>query len=189
MNDIVRPSLLLLFAISSLNAAELPKRAFPTRYAPLWENSPFTTKRIPPPEGPALNPFGDWALKGVAPIAGGYLITLLNRKNPAEPVPHIDTDKPSEFQVLSVERDPGNPMGTVVYLQKGDMKGSVTYDAKLSVLTSQKKQGPKPPAGPTPTGVQRQLQIGTTLVAPTRPVTPAPTGPRQIRSRVVSPSQ
>ena len=179
MNSIVRPSLLLLFAVSGLNAAELPKKAPLSRYAELWTKSPFTTTPPPQSGAPEVNPFDDWALKGVAPIAGGYLITLLNKKNPAEAVPPIDTDKPSEFQVLSIERDPDNALGTVVYLQKGDMKGSVTFDPKLSVPKAPPKQGPKPPGVPKPPGP---------VVPAPQPVVPAqPPASRQPRSRVVPP--
>lgn len=182
MNSIVRPSLLLLFAISGLNAAELPKKAPLSRYAELWTKSPFTNPPPPPADAPLVNPFEDLALKGVAPIAGGYLITLLNKKNPAEAVPPIDTDKPSEFQVLSIERDPDNAMGTVVYLQKGDIKGSVTFDPKLSVPKAPPKQGPKPPGGQKPPGAPIVPAPPAPPIAPTQPPTS-----RQPRSRVVPP--
>ena len=180
MNSIVRPCLLLLLAVTGLNAAELPKKALLSRYTSLWDNSPFTTKPPPTATGPVENPFDNWALKGVAPIAGGYLITLINKKNPAEAVPPIDTDRPSEYKVESVERDPDNPLGTVVYLSKGDLKGSVTFDEKLSI--------PKPPAakpghklpGQPPTPGQPQA-------APAPPVAPTGVDPRQPRARVVPP--
>ena len=179
MNSIVRPSLLLLFALASLNAAELPKKAMLSRYAPLWDSSPFTTKPPPPPSAPEVNPFEDWALKGVAPIAGGYYITLINKKKPGEAVPPIDTDKPSEFKVLRVERDPDNAFGTTVYLSKGAMTGSVTYDEKLSI--------PKAPVAKAGHKLPGQAQIpGQPPLPQIQPVAPS-IPPNQMRPRVVPP--
>ncbi|MEI7912842.1 MAG: hypothetical protein WCK77_24720 [Verrucomicrobiota bacterium] len=181
MHSIVRPSLLLLLAISGLNAAELPKKAQLSRYSSLWDNSPFTTKPPPTPTGPVENPFDNWALKGVAPIAGGYLITLINKKNPAEAVPPIDTDRPSEYKVLSIERDPDNALGTVVYLSKGDLKGSVTFDEKLSIPKPPAvKPGHKLPGQPPVPGQPPQLQPQPQPVAPV-------VDTRQPRARVVPP--
>jgi hypothetical protein len=176
MNSIIRPCLFLLIAISGLSAAELPKKAPLTRYKSLWDNSPFTTKPQAADPGPLKNPFEDLALKGVAPIAGGYLITLINTKNPAEAVPPIDTDRPSEYQVLKIERDPDKPLGTIVHLQKGSQIGSVTYNEKF---TTPKVAAAVPAAAHKGPG---QPQI------PGQPVQPGQPGEaRQPRPRVVPP--
>ncbi len=172
-----RSSWLLLLAISGLGAAELPKKAPLSRYQALWQNSPFTTPPAPVAGVPLEDPFAGWALKGIAPIGSGYLITLINRKNPAEPVPAIDTDRPSEFTIDRIERNPDKPLGTVVYLSKGTLKGSITYDDKLSTV--------KPPAvkpGPHPPG---QPQIPGQPVQPNQPAQPGAV--RQPRPRVVPP--
>ena len=180
MHSIVRPSLLLFLAVSGLNAADLPKKAPLSRYTELWTKSPFTAPPKPVDDGPVVNPFEDLALKGVAPIAGGYLITLINKKNPAEAMPPIDTDQPSEFQVLRIEHDPDKALGTVVYLSKGDITGSVTFDEKLSF--------PKAPIKP-PVNKTAQPQPGQVVPPKPPPVpTPPPTPPsasRQPRARVV----
>ena len=184
MHSIVRSSLLLLVALTGLNAAELPKKALLSRYSGLWTNSTFTAPPKPVDDGPVINPFEDLVLKGIAPIAGGYLITLINRKNPAEAVPPIDTDHPSEYKVLSIERDPDKPLGTVVYLSRGTQTGSVTFDEKLSMpkLAAPKPVNKQPPGRP---------QIPVPPVAQPAPQIPTPAGStpsRQMRSRVVAPT-
>ena len=180
MHPIIRPSLLLLFlAVTGLQAAELPKKAPLSLYTELWTKSPFTAPPKPPDDGPVVNPFDDLALKGVAPIAGGYLITLINKKNPAEAVPPIDTDQPSEYKVLRIERDPDKALGTVVYLSKGTITGSVTFDEKLSVpKPSVAKVEPKKPGTPPVPGQP---------VQPVPPQVPTPTAAPLIRPRVVPP--
>ncbi len=182
MHSIARSSLLLLVALTGLNAAELPKKAPLSRYSGLWTNSPFTAPPKPVDDGPVINPFEDLVLKGIAPIAGGYLITLINKKNPAETVPPIDTDRPSEYKVLSIERDPDKPLGTVVYLSRGTQTGSVTFDEKLSMP---KPAAPKPankqpgrPPVPVPPVAQPAPQIPT----------PAGTPSSRMRSRIVPPA-
>ena len=179
MNTIALPSLLSLFAVIGLNAAELPKKAPITRYSELWVHSPFTAPPKTVEAGPQEDPFKDLALKGIAPIAGGYLITLINRKNPAEAVPPIDTDQPSEYKVLRIERDPDKALGTVVYLSKGTITGSVTFDEKLSVpKPSVAKVAPKKPGTPPVPGQP---------VQPVPPQVPTPTAAPLIRPRVVPP--
>ncbi|KAB2641042.1 MAG: hypothetical protein DVB26_05575 [Verrucomicrobia bacterium] len=180
MYPLIRPSLLLLLALTGLHAADLPKKAPLSRYSELWTKSPFTAPPKPVDDAPVANPFDDLALKGIAPIAGGYLITLINKKNPTEVVPPIDTDQPSEYQVLRIERDPDKPLGTVVYLSKGTITGSVTFDEKLSV--------PKPPVAKV--ALKKPGQPGQPVppVPPVAPLVPAPTNViRQPRPRVVPP--
>ena len=169
------PCLLLLLAITGLDAAELPKKAQLNRYASLWQSSPFTTKPKLEDPGPTVNPFEDLALKGIAPIAGGYLITLINRKDPSD-VTSIDTDRPaaSEYKFVKVDRNPDKPLGTVVTLTKGSSTGTVAYDDKLSTL--------KPPAAKNP----QQHPPGQPQI-PGQPPQPPQPGQRQPRSRVIPP--
>ncbi|KAB2641651.1 MAG: hypothetical protein DVB25_01175 [Verrucomicrobia bacterium] len=178
MHSIIRPGLLLLLVLTGLQAAELPKKAPLSRYTELWTKSPFTAPPKPVEDGPVVNPFADWALKGIAPIAGGYLITLINKKNPAEAVPPIDTDQSSEYQVLRIERNPDKPLGTVVYLSKGAITGSVTFDEKLSA--------PKPSVAKAPPKMPGQPQMPGQAVPPAAPQVPAP-AVLQPRPRVVPP--
>ncbi|MEO5713861.1 MAG: hypothetical protein ABIT37_10280 [Luteolibacter sp.] len=149
-------------------SAELPKKMPVGRYSGLWMSSPFTSK--PPPPGPMVegNPLEDYALIGVSPIAGGYRVSLINKKNPEERV-LVDSDNPaSKFKILNVTRKPGDPLGTVVRLTSGSVTGTVTYDEKLLTLAApaakaaapgqppQPGQPPMPGQPPNPNNPQRQ---------------------------------
>lgn len=138
--------LLLTPAITGWALAELPRKAPLTKYTGLWTNSPFTAKPPPPEQAALANPLEDYALLGVSPISGGYRVTMLNRKNPAERVT-VDSDKPSGgFKVLSVKRKDGDPLGTVVQMASGSIKGSVSFEQNMLTLTPQ--QQPQPPQQP-----------------------------------------
>lgn len=167
--------LLLSSAIVGCVAAELPRKAPITKYTGLWTNSPFTAKPPPPEQAALANPLEDYALLGVSPIAGGYRVTMMNQKNPAERVT-VDSDKPSGgFKVLSVKRKSGDPLGTVVQMSSGSNTGSVSFQQAMLTLTPQ-QQAPNPQMPP---GIQ-----------PPQPGQPQLTGQqpvRQPRPRVVPP--
>jgi hypothetical protein len=172
---------LLFVAMACATAIEVPKQAPLTRYAQLWTQSPFTTPPPPPESAPPPNPFEDMVLRGIIPLdKGGYLITLIDKKDPSK-VTRIDTEsKNAEFQVDKVEREPGNRLATLVHLTKGSMTGTVGYDEALSVV----KQAPPPQ--------QRAPQPGQPpQVAPGMPQIPQPNvgqpGSRSPRQRVVQP--
>lgn len=123
------------------------------------------------------NPLEDYALIGVSPIAGGYRVSLINKKNPEERL-LVDTDNPAaKFKILNVTRKPGDPLGTVVRLSTGTVTGTVTYDDKLLTLVAApaKAAAPgQPPQPGQPPGAQ--------------PPQPQPNpGQRQPRPRVVPP--
>lgn len=176
---------LFLLASAAIAAADLPRPTPVTRYAGLWTNSPFTTK--PPPPGPAteVNPLEDYALGGISPIAGGYRITLLNRKNPEERIVIPDN---KEFKILSVQYSP-NPLETTVRLSSGTKTGSVTFDETLLTLKT-----PPPPAQPqpgaTPAGAPGAQPPGVPGAAPNANGQAPANGesPRQPRPRVVAPA-
>ena len=96
-------------------------------YSHLWKNSPFTTPRqkvaVPTPD-----PFGHYALAGVAPIPGGYRINLLDRRDPGTSI--VLSDRP-EFKLLTVHYSSGNPLDTTVRLSLEGKEGIVTFDPKL----------------------------------------------------------
>ncbi len=171
-------------------SAELPKKMPLGRYSGLWMSSPFTSK--PPPPQPMVegNPLEDYALIGVSPIAGGYRVSLINKKNPEERL-LVDSDNPgSKFKILNVTRTPGDPLGTVVRLNTGSVTGTVTYDEKLLTLAAAPAnagahppgQPPMPgqvPGGqPQPANIQ-QRQPRPRVVPPPAPVPGAPQ-PQQI---------
>jgi hypothetical protein len=170
--------LLLAPALTGWAAADLPRKAPISKYTGLWTNSPFTSKPPPPEAGPALNPLEDYTLGGVSPIAGGYRVTLLNKKKPQERI-ITESDKPSGgFKILGVTRKPGDPLGTVVRLSSGSVTGTVTFDEASLKLTPPPAAAPAANASP---GVQPPGQ-------PPQPVPPgANTALRQPRPRVVQP--
>lgn len=180
-----------LAGAAALHAVEVPKKAPLTRYQSLWNESPFTTK--PPPPGPVetVNPFEDLALRGIAPLSnGGYLITLVNRKNPEETT-SIDTERSSDYKVVKVERNPEKRLGTVVHLTKGTVSGTVEYDEKISSAPKTAKppkanqpnqpgQPPGAPAGPQLPGAPQNdpNRQGRRTVVPPPATTPgAPAAP------------
>ena len=157
-------SAIALAGVAALHAVEVPKKAPLTRYQSLWNESPFTTKPLPPPPDATVNPFEDMALRSIAPLSnGGYLINLVNRKN-LEETTSIDTERSSEYKVVKVERNPDKRLGTVVHLTKGTVSGTVAYDEKISSAPKTAKppkanqpnhpgQPPGAPAGPQLPGV------------------------------------
>lgn len=172
------PAIFLLSTLAGA-VADVPQKPLESKYQPLWTNSPFTAKPEIGPGPAEVNPLDDYALGGVSPIAGGYRVTLLNRKNPQERIT-VDSDRSSEFKILSVNRKPGDPLGTVVRLAHGTKQGSVTFDEKLLTLQA-------PPAAPQP-----QQQQNNQGAVPGIPGTgnnnpQAQGGQRQPRPRVVPP--
>jgi hypothetical protein len=173
-------SLLSCIALGSAWAsADLPKKQPVGRYSGLWMNSPFTSKPPPVSAAEAINPLSDYALIGLAPIAGGYRVTLINKKTPDERI-HFETDNPSsKYKVLGVTRKEGDPLGTVVRLSDGTNTGSVSYDEKLLTLAAApaKAAPPQPGQQPNPNmppGAQPQPNNGQLQRQPRPRVVPPP---------------
>lgn len=135
-------SLFLLAGFSSILTAEIPRKAPITRYTGLWTNSPFTSK--PPPVAPTSvdNPLDDFTLAGIAPVPGGYRITIVNKKD-LNDVIVIDPSGSSDFKLVSVSRNPEVSLGTTVVLSADGKQGTVTFEPDLITLN-------KPPAAPEP---------------------------------------
>jgi hypothetical protein len=168
-------TLLLALALAGAAAADLPKKAPLTKYTRLWTDSPFTSKPEPPPIGPVANPLEDYALLGVSPVAAGYRVTMINKKQPEERV-IIETNRPAEgFKILSVAHKPGDPLGTVVRLESGSTTGTIAFEDKFLTLAPP----PAPKAAPQqPPGIPGQ---------PPQPGQPNQPQVRQPRPRVVPP--
>ena len=181
MHSAARIVLLVLALAAWAAAADLPKKAPLTKYTGLWTNSPFTSKPPPPETGPVVNPLEDYALAGVSPVRSGYRVTLLNKKKPEERIT-VDSDNlKSDFKILKVTRKAGDPLGTVVLMQSGTVKGPVTFDEKLLALAA--PPAPKVPAAATAPGQPGQPQLG----QPGQPQPGQPGQSRQPRPRVVPP--
>lgn len=141
--------LLLSLLFCSMLHADGPQKAPLTRYTGLWTNSPFTSKPPPPEAAPTVNPFDDYTLSGIAPVPGGYRITLVNKTNPEEKRV-IEPGIKNEFTVVSVDRNPDKALGTTVVLSSGTLQGTVTFEPELLTLNS---PPPPPPPANLPPGV------------------------------------
>jgi hypothetical protein len=168
---------LLLPALAGWLAADVPRKAPLTKYTTLWTSSPFTSKPPPPEQGPEVNPLEDYALCGVSPIASGYRVTLIHKKNPEDRIV-VDSDKPAGgFEILAVMHKTGDPLATVVRMSSGGVTGTVAFDQALLTLTP-------PPAANTeqqqPPGAQPQQPVPAVQQPPQQPI-------RQLRPRVLPP--
>jgi hypothetical protein len=163
--------------------AAVPKKAPAVKYTGLWTNSPFTSKPPvvdgPPPE----NPLDDYTLTGIAPVPGGYRITIINKKNPDDKkvIEPGGTDK--DFTVVSVDRNPEKALGTTVVLSTGTMEGTVSFEPELITLkaapaAAPQQQGNLPPGVTPAMAAQKNAQKNGSgeNTSPPRPrIVPPPT--------------
>ncbi len=174
----MKPSVLIILLsvmLGSISFAEVPQKAALQNYSGLWTNSPFTTKPAGPDKTLLINPFDDYSLTGIAPIQGGYRITITNKKSKKKHI--IEPGTPSEFKVISVDRNPEVSLGTTVTLTNGNLQGTVRFEPNLVVLNTPSTQKPAENASPTPDPNQPPPP-------PNGQVTPnAP-----VRSRIVAPA-
>lgn len=169
--------ILILFVLTNWILADLPKKAPISRYAQLWQNSPFTSKPPPHEEVEAPNPLENYALIGVSSIgSGNFRVTIINKTKPDEPRKYIESNQIKDgFRILEVIRKPGDPVGTTVKMQSGSITGTIKYDEQLLSLTPAAPQNPQ--AAPNIPGV------------PPQPVDSNGQPMRQPRPRVVPPPQ
>lgn len=176
--------------ISSLLAAcliaqaygDIPKKPPLTRYTGLWSNSPFTSKPAPETVAAVNNPLEDFTLTGIAPVPGGYRITIVNKKNP-EDKHVIEPGGSSDFKLVSVNRNPEVSLGTKVVLSAGGTEGTVSFEPDLISL----KAAPQAPApnpaeqgqqgnqNPTPAQL-KQAQAQAQQQKPATRIVPPPNG-------------
>lgn len=124
-------NLLIAASLCQFAMAAAPTPVMPGRYARLWNDSPFTTKPII--EGPiVVNPFEDYALGGVTPLEGAYLVTLFNKKKPEERV--SIPGNTLGFKVVEVHPGTKGPLSTTVVISNGNKTGVVGFDEKLLVV-------------------------------------------------------
>lgn len=157
--------------------AAIPTKQPLVKYTGLWTSSPFTSKPPPPPPGQTVNPLDDFTLTGIAPVPGGYRITIISKKNP-EIKKVIEPGRPGEFSVVSVNRNPNKALGTTVVLSTGSMQGTVSFEEEM--LTLKAAPAPQPPAQ------QNNLPPGVTAAQANGQ--PEPAAPqRRARPRIVVP--
>ncbi len=136
---------ILVFLSSAISLpADIPRKAPLTRYTGLWTNSPFTSKPPPPESAPTINPLEDFTLTGIAPVPGGYRITIISKKDP-DLKEIIEPGSKSDYKIVSVNRTPGNALGTTVVLSAGNVQGTVAFEPEMLVL-----KAPPAPQQPQP---------------------------------------
>lgn len=136
--------------------ADVPVKKPLQLYSKLWAPSPFT--KPPVDIGPAapVNQFKDYHLTSIAPVDGGYLITIANKKDKNAKKIVLETDSKSDsksgFKVVKVERNPEIRLGTVVTLTDGSTQGEVRFEPDIVVLNTPVSQnaGQQLPPGINP---------------------------------------
>ncbi|OYV03709.1 MAG: hypothetical protein CFE26_20735 [Verrucomicrobiales bacterium VVV1] len=124
-------NLLIAASLCQFAMAAAPTPVMPNRYGRLWNDSPFTTKPIV--VAPiTVNPFEDYALGGVTPLEGTYLVTLFNKKKPEERV--SIPGNTLGFKVVEVHPGKEGPLSTSVTISNGSRTGTVGFDEKLLVV-------------------------------------------------------
>jgi hypothetical protein len=172
----LKAPIFILCLLAGVAAADLPKKAPISRYTPLWTNSPFTSKPPPPAAGPENNPLDDYSLIGISPINdNGYRVTLINKKKPEERITVDSGSTKTGFKILSVTRKAGDPLGTVVNMMSGSMKGSVSFDQKLLTLAAAPAAKAVPPVpGQPPQPPAQAGQVPQPMRQPRPRVVPPP---------------
>lgn len=163
----------------SFSLAQVPERKPHSFYKELWDNSPFTAKPVVTGVPKMSNFFDDYHLTGIAPIEGGYRITIANKKDKNAKKIIIEPGNHSGFDVVSVNRNPEISLGTTVTLKKDGIKGVVRFEPSLVVLST-----PATMTNPAnnPPGVVAPNQP-TQLNPPSGQVAPNPTA----RPRIIPP--
>lgn len=192
----------LLLATAGLASAGAPQKKNVSSYSPLWTNSPFTTKPLPPDRGPEVSAFDDWALGGVSEIDGGYMITLLHKKNAGDTqiirpsgtrvttkgeMKHLPPGDPTAFKVERVDFGKASWKDTTVQLSSGGRVGAVKFDDKLLSPTASAAPAQGRPAAQPGQPVLPGQPVKPGLQNPPGVITPQPPGVRPPRQRVLPP--
>lgn len=137
-----------------LASADVPQKAPLVKYTGLWTNSPFTSRPVIGPINPVANVFDDFTLTGIAPVPGGYRITIMNKKKPDEKevITPGETNN-SGFKVVSVDRNPEKTLGTSVTLSSGSVQGTVIFEPDLMKLKAAPAGAPQQQQGNLPPGI------------------------------------
>lgn len=150
--------LLLLAGLPGVAMAALPGKKEGKTYSHLWNNSPFTERRLKT-ENPPPDPFEHLALAGVAPIPGGYRINLLDRRNPGTP---IQLSERPELRIIAVHYSAENLLNTTVRLSLEGTEGVVTFDPKLLKPRPDAVNATSPPPSPPAQVPTRQPRVRAT---------------------------
>ncbi|MEK7949907.1 hypothetical protein [Luteolibacter soli] len=181
--------LTLLLAGTTAFAAGPPVKKPVTSYLHLSQNSPFTTKPVVTAEHREDTTFEDWALGGVSEVEGGYMVTLVNKKNQGETqvikprgtvhstkdeMKWINPGAPGSFKVDKVEFGKKSWKDTIVMVSVGDKKGTMKFDDKQMAPTAAAAApgGNRPPGQPGQPGQPQPGQQVPQVQQPGQPVLP-----------------
>ena len=151
--------LTILLATSVLVAAQAPRKDALTKYRQLWEKSLVTEKPAPPEkeEEEVPSELDDYVLGGWSQTSQGYLVSLINSKNPKERLT-IAPGMPNRagYQVLDVKRDPLNYKSSQVLVQLGTNQKWIGYEDKFLTLQQPASAQRKRAAQAKPKTTQQQ---------------------------------
>ena len=128
---------ILLLVGSVFASAQAPRKNPLTKYRQLWEKS-LVTVPPPPPEKEEVEKvteLDDYVLGGWSQTSQGYLVSLINSKNPKERIT-IAPGMPNKggYQVVDVKRDPMNYKSSEVLIQVGSDQKWIGYEDKFLTL-------------------------------------------------------
>lgn len=199
--------LTLLLAGTTAFAAGPPQKKPVTSYLHLSQNSPFTTKPIQKPDDRIDTTFEDWALGGVSEVEGGYMVTLLHKKNQGETqvikprgtvhsskeeMKWLNPGEPGSFKVERVTYGKTSWKDTTVVISTGGKEGTMKFDDKQ--LTPTASAAPAQNRQPGQPGQPQQAQPGQPVLPnpsvgqPGQPQTGQQGGGRPPRQRVLPPA-
>lgn len=128
-------------------AGDIPDGYPVTRYASLWQHSPFTTVSVQQEAAPAG--FADkLVLVGVATIGNEKMATLIN-KDSQERIEVAASPNAQGLRLVSVEPN-ADPLAVTVTIQKGDETGKVKFDKATLPAAAPSINNPVPPQIPQP---------------------------------------
>lgn len=138
-----------LFMAAVLPAlAEVPKKKPLSRYAKLWNDSPFTVKPLPDVViKEEENPLDNYTLAGACELKGGWFVVLMNKKDRERIRLRPGAESEDGFKVVKVEHGASYLETKVEIRTRSGKTGTVEYDKKFLVL---KKATPKAPTGAKP---------------------------------------
>lgn len=128
----------ILFLVSaSLLLAQAPRKEPLTKYRQLWEKSLVTEEPVED-KGPVEEPpneLDDYVLGGWTQTSQGYLVSLINTKDPKKRRTIAPGMPNSEgFLVMDVKRDPMNYKSSQVLIQMGPHQKWIGYEDKFLTL-------------------------------------------------------
>ncbi|MCW1886456.1 hypothetical protein OKA04_17085 [Luteolibacter flavescens] len=155
--------LTLLVSGTAAFAAGPPVKKPVSSYMHLSQNSPFTTKPVIEPPIRVDTTFDDWSLGGVSEVEGGYMVTLVHKKNQGETqvirprgtvhklkdeMKWIEPGATDNFKVDRVTYGKTSWKDTTVQVSIGGKTGTMKFDDKQLTPTASAAPAPGRPGMP-----------------------------------------